>query len=381
MKGDGFKADAISHIGDSCSEDISHIQPGVVSGTEAKCLLDYARKQGFAYPAVNIINTNSINAVLEAAVLMSSPVILQLSCSGAAFFLGQGIEIDSHQGYGKSVLGAIAAAAYIHKAAVFYKVPVILHTDHASKKLLPWIDGLLDFSQQEFKQTGRPLFSSHMLDLSEETLADNIDICGTYLKKMKPIDIALEIELGCTGGEEGGVDNTDVDSALLYTQSQDVAFAYEQLSAISTNFSIAASFGNVHGVYRPENVKLTPAILKKSQDYIQEKFNTAEKPINFVFHGGSGSSSDDIQESIAYGVVKMNINTDIQWANWSGIRHYYLEKQDFLQEQIGNPEGESQPNKKYYDPCVWLREGELSMVEILKGYFAKLNCIERYKRA
>lgn len=358
---------------------INNILPGVVNGSEAKILLDVARKNGFAYPAVNVVNSNSVNAVLETAAKVQSPVIVQLSYSGSNFFLGKSIQLDSHQGHGSAVKGAVAAANYIHTVASLYKVPVILHTDHAAKKLLPWIDGLLEHNQTHFEKTGRPLFSSHMLDLSEESLQENVQICCEYFEKMHKMDIGIEIELGCTGGEEDGVDNTHLDSSALYTQPEDVAYAYEHLRKIHPNFTIAASFGNVHGVYKPGNVKLTPTILKNSQQFITEKYGVPEKTINFVFHGGSGSSASDIQKAISYGVVKMNIDTDIQWATLNGIKRYFTDYSDYLQAQLGNPEGNDQPNKKYYDPRAWLRQGEESIREKLQSCFELLNCTARYK--
>ncbi|TLU65861.1 class II fructose-bisphosphate aldolase [Thalassotalea litorea] len=356
---------------------LSDIVPaGVVSGEHLETLYRVARENEFAYPAVNVIGTNSINAALEAAKLAGSPVIIQLSYSGAAFFVGKGADLTGHQ---PSILGAISAAHYIHRVAKFYGVPVILHTDHAAKKLLPWIDGLLDAGDAYFQEHGKPLFSSHMLDLSEQPLEENIEICRRYLKRMAPLEMAIEIELGCTGGEEDGVDNTEIDNALLYTQPQDVAYAYEQLSTVSNAFTIAASFGNVHGVYKPGNVRLTPEILKNSQAFVSEAFELAQKSLNFVFHGGSGSSAEEIKEAIGYGVIKMNIDTDTQWASWSGVHRYYQNNKGYLQSQIGNPDDENAPNKKHYDPRVWLRELEQSMAARLQQAFAELNCLSRYK--
>jgi fructose-bisphosphate aldolase class II len=274
-------------------------------------------------------------------------------------------------------LGGIAGAEHVHRLAEAYGVSVILHTDHAAKKLLPWIDGLLEAGEKHFEQTGKPLFSSHMLDLSEEPLEENIAICETYLTRMSKIGMTLEIELGCTGGEEDGVDNTGIDNSMLYTQPQDVAYAYEHLSKISDQFTIAAAFGNVHGVYKPGNVKLTPKILLNSQNHIQEKFGTGPNPVNFVFHGGSGSSREEIREAISYGVIKMNIDTDTQWATWKGVMEYYKANEAYLQGQIGNPDGEDKPNKKFYDPRKWLRQGEISMVERLKVAFEDLNALDR----
>lgn len=352
------------------------VPAGVATGDQVKELYQFAKQRGCAYPAVNVVGTNSINATLEAARLVNSPVIVQLSHGGSSFFCGKSLQLEGHE---SSILGSIAAAHYVHAVAHAYGVPVILHTDHAAKNLLPWIDGLLTASEEHFSRTGKPLFSSHMIDLSEEPLEENIDICAKYLERMSRIGISLEIELGCTGGEEDGVDNTGIDSSALYTQPEDVAFAYERLSAISNKFTIAASFGNVHGVYRPGNVKLTPVILKNSQAFVSEKFSLAPNSLDFVFHGGSGSDPADIAEAISYGVVKMNIDTDTQWATWQGVLDFYNEKQAYLQGQIGNPDGEDKPNKKYYDPRVWLRKGEESMVKRLQQSFADLNCLNQYR--
>ena len=354
----------------------SLVAPGVATGEALNQLFAAAKAGGFAYPAVNICNTNTINATLEAARKVNSPVIVQLSQGGSAFFLGKSIKLD---GQGSSILGSIAAAKYIHAVAEAYGIPVILHTDHAAKKLLPWIDGLLEASEEHFAQTGKPLFSSHMIDLSEESLQENIEISAEYLARMKKIDVTLEIELGCTGGEEDGVDNTNLDNSALYTQPEDVAYAYEKLSAISEKFTIAASFGNVHGVYKPGNVQLTPSILKNSQTYVSEKFGLPHNSLNFVFHGGSGSAASEIAEAISYGVIKMNIDTDTQWAFWQGTMDYYKTNEAYLQGQIGNPEGDDKPNKKFYDPRVWLRQSEELMVKRLEQSFADLNCINRYR--
>jgi fructose-bisphosphate aldolase class II len=330
------------------------------------------QKNKFALPGVNVINTDSINAVLEAAAKVKSAVIIQFSNGGASFVAGKGLKLEGQQ---CAVLGAISGAKHVHNVAAHYGVPVILHTDHAAKKLLPWIDGLLDAGEEHFKATGRPLFSSHMLDLSEESLEENMEICGEYLKRMSKMDMTLEIELGVTGGEEDGVDNTGMDQSLLYTQPEEVAYAYEQLSKISPRFTIAASFGNVHGVYKPGNVKLTPTILENSQKYVSEKFGLSDNSLTFVFHGGSGSSPAEIKESIGYGVVKMNIDTDTQWATWEAIMNYYKENEGYLQGQIGNPDGEDKPNKKYYDPRVWQRAGEVGMAARLEQAFQELNAV------
>jgi fructose-bisphosphate aldolase class II len=350
-----------------------NIKPGVVFGNQVQELFQIAKDNNFAIPAVNVIGSESANAVMEAAAIVNSPVIIQLSSGGAQFFAGKSIkDVTKAQ-----ILGGIAGAKHIHFLAEAYGIPVIMHTDHAAKKLLPWIDGLLDAGEKHFKNHGKPLFSSHMLDLSIETLEENIEISKKYLERMSKMGMTLEIELGVTGGEEDGVDNEDVDSAKLYTQPKEVSYAYENLIKISKNFTIAASFGNVHGVYKPGNVKLTPKILRNSQDFIIDKFKTEKNPVNFVFHGGSGSTRDEIREAVSYGVIKMNIDTDTQWAFWDGIRKYESKNRNYLQGQIGNPEGEDMPNKKYYDPRVWLREGEVSVVERLKIAFEDLNCINR----
>ncbi|MFD2178711.1 class II fructose-bisphosphate aldolase [Veronia pacifica] len=349
------------------------VKPGVISGDDVQKVFEIAKEQKFALPAVNVVNTDSINAVLEAAAKVKAPVVIQFSNGGAAFFAGKGLKLE---GQGSQVAGAIAGAKYVHAVAESYGVPVILHTDHAAKKLLPWIDGLLDAGEAFYEQTGKPLFSSHMIDLSEESLEENIDICGKYLERMAKMNMTLEIELGCTGGEEDGVDNTDMDQSELYTSPEDVAYAYEKLNAISHRFTIAASFGNVHGVYKPGNVVLTPTILRDSQAYCAEKFDIAPNALNFVFHGGSGSSQAEIEESIGYGVIKMNIDTDTQWATWNGIRTYYVENEAYLQGQIGNPTGEDAPNKKFYDPRVWLRKAQESMVTRLEQAFSDLNAID-----
>ena len=347
-------------------------RPGVLTGKEATDLLNYANENGFALPAVNTIGTNSINGVLETARDLKAPVIVQFSNGGAAFIAGKGLSNDGQQA---AVAGAVSGAMHVHQLAEKYGVSVILHTDHAARKLLPWVDGMLDANEKYFEQTGAPLFSSHMIDLSEESLEENIGTCKKYFERMSKMGMTLEIELGVTGGEEDGVDNTDIDNSRLYTQPEEVSYAYEELMKVSPDFTIAAAFGNVHGVYKPGNVKLTPKILKNSQDYIQEKFGTGQNPVNFVFHGGSGSTREEIREAISYGAIKMNIDTDMQWAYWNGIKNYYQSKEGYLQEQIGNPDGDDIPNKKYYDPRVWLREGEKSFVERLKVAFEDLNNI------
>jgi fructose-bisphosphate aldolase class II len=352
------------------------VPPGVVSGEHLTTLYRVAREQNYAFPAVNVISTNSINAALEAAYQCNSPIIIQLSHSGAAFFLGKGVPLNNHE---PAIIGAIAAAHYVHGVAKHYGIPVILHTDHAAKKLLPWIDGLLAAGEEHYNLYGKPLFSSHMLDLSEESLTENIETCQQYFVRMSTLDMGIEIELGCTGGEEDGVDNTNLDASLLYTQPEDVAYAYKQLSLVGDSFTIAASFGNVHGVYKPGNVQLTPKILKNSQAFVAQKYGLAHNSLNFVFHGGSGSASTEITEAIGYGVIKMNIDTDTQWASWEGVSQYYKDNKAYLQSQIGNPMGDDSPNKKYYDPRVWLRKIEQSMTERLVLSFQQLNCLDRYK--
>ncbi len=358
------------------SEKISaKIAPGVATGDAVQEIFRIAKANRFALPAVNAVGTNSVNAVLEAAKAVNSPVIVQFSNGGGIFYAGKSLKND---GESVAIRGAISGARHIHEIADLYGIPVIVHTDHAAKKLLPWIDGLLAAGEKYFKAHGKPLFSSHMLDLSEEPLAENIEICKRYLERMSKMGMTLEIELGVTGGEEDGVDNTGIDSSRLYTQPEHVALAYETLSSVSPNFTIAASFGNVHGVYKPGNVRLEPIILHNSQVYIQEKYKTGPNPVNFVFHGGSGSEPEKIAEALTYGVVKMNIDTDTQWAYWEGVMNYYKKNEGYLQSQIGNPEGEDKPNKKFYDPRAWLREGEKSVVERLKVAFTDLNCLDRY---
>lgn len=348
------------------------VNAGVVTGDDLQKLFKVAKDEGFALPAVNVVSTSSINAVLEAAKKVNSPVIVQFSNGGGAYFAGKGLASDE-----AAVLGSISGAQHVHTVARAYGIPVVLHTDHAARKLLPWIDALLDASEAHFKVHGVPLYSSHMIDLSEEPIEENIATCKLYLERMAKMGMTLEIELGVTGGEEDGVDNTDIDNALLYTQPEEVAYAYEELMKVSDKFTIAASFGNVHGVYKPGNVSLTPKILDNSQKHIEEKYNTAAKPVDFVFHGGSGSELSDIREAISYGAVKMNIDTDTQWAFWDGVRGYVAKNHDYLQGQIGNPEGEDKPNKGKYDPRKWLRAGEESMVARLEQAFDDLNCLNR----
>jgi len=350
------------------------VKSGVISGSDLKKVFDYAKENSFAIPAVNVVGSDSINGALESAAKVNSPIIVQFSNGGGQFMAGKSLDNDGQKA---AIAGTISGALHVHNIAELYNVPVILHTDHAAKKLLPWIDGLLTASEVHFKNTGKPLFSSHMLDLSEEPIEENIEICQNYLKRMSKIGMTLEIELGITGGEEDGVDNSEIDNSLLYTQPQEVAFAYEKLLEISPNFTIAASFGNVHGVYKPGNVKLSPSILGDSQKYIEDKFKTEPKPVNFVFHGGSGSTLEEIREAIGYGVIKMNIDTDTQWSFWDGVRAYEKKNHDYLQGQIGNPEGEDSPNKKYYDPRKWLRAAQESMINRLEEAYKDLNCLNR----
>ena len=350
----------------------SSIKSGVAWGDEVQAIFDYAKLKHFALPAVNVSNTSTTNAVIETAAKLKSPVIVQFSNGGSLFYAGKGLSNENEKA---AILGGISGAKHVHLMAEAYGATVILHTDHCAKKLLPWIDGLLDAGEEHFRLTGKPLFSSHMIDLSEEPISENLDICKKYLSRMSKIGMTLEIELGITGGEEDGVDNTDIDSSKLYTQPEEVAYAYEELMKISPRFTIAAAFGNVHGVYKPGNVKLTPIILKNSQEYVQKKFNTGENPINFVFHGGSGSTKEEIREAIGYGVIKMNIDTDLQFAFTEGIRDYITKYNAYLQQQIGNPEGEDLPNKKYYDPRKYLRLGQETFMIRLEQAFGDLNNI------
>lgn len=346
------------------------IKPGVATGKEVQEIFKLAKEKNFALPAVNVVGSNSVNAVLETAAELNAPVIIQFSNGGASFNAGKSLSNSDQKA---AIVGGIAGAKHVQLMAEAYGVPVILHTDHCAKKLLPWIDGLLDASEKEFAATGKPLYSSHMIDLSEEPIEENIEICKKYLERMSKMGMTLEIELGITGGEEDGVDNTDVDDSKLYTQPEEVAYAYEELSKISDKFTIAAAFGNVHGVYRPGNVKLTPEILKNSQEYVSKKYGVGHNHIDFVFHGGSGSSVEEIREAISYGVIKMNIDTDMQYAFTEGTRDYFKDKNAYLQSQIGNPDGNDIPNKKYYDPRKWLREGEKTFVSRLKKAFEDLN--------
>jgi fructose-bisphosphate aldolase class II len=349
---------------------MSLIKSGVATGDEVQEIFKLAKEKSFALPAVNVISSSSINAVLETAKELNAPVIIQFSNGGAVFNAGKGLKNENQSA---AIAGSIAGAKHVHTMAKAYGIPVILHTDHCAKKLLPWLDGLIEASEINFKEKGYPLFSSHMIDLSEQPIEENMAICKKYLERMSKIGMTLEIELGITGGEEDGVDNTDVDDSKLYTQPEEVAYAYEELIQVSDKFTVAAAFGNVHGVYKPGNVKLTPKILKNSQEFISKKHNLEHNYIDFVFHGGSGSSVDEIREGISYGVIKMNIDTDLQYAYMEGIRDYFNDKSEYLKTQIGNPEGEDVPNKKHYDPRKWVREAELSFKDRLKQAFIDLN--------
>lgn len=353
---------------------MTKFQNGVLTGELVQKLFKDAKENLYALPAVNVTSTSTVNAVLETASEVNSAVIIQFSAGGCQFFAGKSLNNDDHTA---AIAGGISGAMHIHQMAKLYNASVILHTDHCARKLLPWIDGLLDAGEDFYKQQGIPLYSSHMIDLSDEPIIDNIETCKVYLERMSKIGMTLEIELGVTGGEEDGVDNTNIDSSKLYTQPDEVAYAYAELMKISDKFTIAAAFGNVHGVYRPGNVKLTPKILDNSQKHVQEKFNTEEKPINFVFHGGSGSSFDEIREAISYGAIKMNIDTDLQWGFTIGTRDYFEKFNEYVKTQIGNPDGKDQPNKKYYDPRKWLREGELTFKSRLIQSFNDLNNINR----
>jgi len=346
------------------------IVPGVAAGDQVQAIFQLAKQKGFALPAVNVTSSSTVNAFIETAAKLKAPVIIQFSNGGAHYFAGKGLP---NAGEKAAIAGGIAGAHHVHQLAEAYGATVILHTDHCAKNLLPWIDGLLDAGEAFFAQTGKPLYSSHMLDLSEEPLHENIEICKEYLARMSKMGMTLEMELGITGGEEDGVDNSGVDSSKLYTQPEEVAYAYEELMKISPRFTVVAAFGNVHGVYKPGNVVLKPEILKNSQDFIQAKYLTGKNPVDFVFHGGSGSSLDEIREAIGYGVIKMNIDTDLQFAFTEGVRDYVVNNLGYLKTQIGNPEGEDKPNKKYYDPRKWLRDGELTFIKRLEQSFSDLN--------
>jgi len=333
---------------------------GVIVGDDVLALFEYAREHKFAIPAINVTSSSTVVASLEAARDAKSPVILQMSQGGAAYFAGKGVTNGSDQA--ASVAGSIAAAHYIRAIAPTYGIPVVLHTDHCAKKLLPWLDGMLDADEAYFKQHNEPLFSSHMIDLSEEPVDWNIETTAKYLKRAAPMKQWLEMEIGITGGEEDGVNNEDVDNNSLYTQPEDIWNIFNTLSPISPYFSIAAGFGNVHGVYKPGNVKLHPELLGKHQAYVKEQLKgNHDKPVFFVFHGGSGSSKQEYLDAISFGVVKVNLDTDLQFAYCSGIRDYMVNKKDYLMTSVGNPDGADKPNKKFFDPRVWVREGEKTM--------------------
>ena len=354
---------------------LDYVKPGVLWGDELKTLFDICKGEGFALPAVNCVNTESVNGVLEAAAKVKSPVIIQFSNGGAAFFAGKGLKTDEGR---PAVIGAVCGAHYVHRAAAAYGIPVVLHTDHCAKKLLPWLDGMLDAGEEHYRNAGRPLFSSHMIDLSEEPLEENVALTGEYLKRTSAAGMFLEMELGITGGEEDGVDNSERDPADLYSKPEEIDYAYTELNRISPNFTIAAAFGNVHGVYKPGNVKLTPGILDAGQKFITKKHGLSDKhPVTYVFHGGSGSSEGEIREAIGYGVVKMNIDTDTQWATWKGVLEFYKENEGYLQAQLGNPKGPDMPNKKFYDPRAWLRRGQESLAARVSEAFESLNALGR----
>jgi fructose-bisphosphate aldolase class II len=347
---------------------------GVATGDAVQAIFNDALENGYALPAVNVVGTNSVNAVLETAAQVKSPVMIQFSNGGGVFYAGKSLSNDAQKA---AIAGSVSGAKHVHAMAEAYDVPVILHTDHAARKLLPWVDGMLDAGEKFYEQEGKALYSSHMLDLSEEPIDENLSTSTQYFERMAPLGMTIEIELGVTGGEEDGIDNTDIDSSRLYTQPEEVNQAYETLKEVSHRFTVAAAFGNVHGVYKPGNVELTPIILKNSQDYVKEKHGTGDRPIHFVFHGGSGSSREHIREAIGYGVVKMNLDTDMQWAYWDGVHDYYKANKDYLNTQLGNPEGDEKPNKKYYDPRTWLRSGENAFIKRLVSAFDDLNCINR----
>ena len=353
---------------------MSKYTSGVLFGAELEALYNDAKDNKFAMPAVNCIGTDTINATLEAAAKVNSPVIIQFSNGGAQFIAGKGMPNDKLQA---NISGGISGALHVHNVAKHYGVPVILHTDHAAKKWLPWVSGLIDAGEQFYKEKGQPLFSSHMLDLSEEPIEENIHTSVEFYKRMAPLGMSIEIELGVTGGEEDGVDNSDIENDKLYTQPEHVAYSYTELGKVGKLFTIAAAFGNVHGVYKPGNVELRPEILNNSQVYIEKELKTGPKPVFFVFHGGSGSPQNQIREAIGYGAIKMNIDTDLQWAFWEGVLNNYKKNEGYLQGQLGNPEGSDKPNKKQYDPRVWLRKGQDTFITRLATAFDDLNCINR----
>jgi fructose-bisphosphate aldolase class II len=351
------------------------LKPGVVTGAALEELMSYCVEAQCALPAVNVIGSHSANAALAAARDAKSPIIVQLSNGGAQFFAGKTID---NTGDRACIIGAVAAAQYVRTVAEYYGVSVVLHTDHAAKKLLPWVNGMLDHGERYFEKHGEPLFSSHMLDLSEEPLDENLEISRSVLSRMKGVNMTLEIELGVTGGEEDGVDNSEIDNSKLYTQPEDVLQAYDVLNPVGS-FTVAASFGNTHGVYKPGNVKLTPVILKNSQDRVKADRKTGDKPLRFVFHGGSGSSPEEIREAVSYGVVKMNIDTDTQWEFTRPVKAYMDEKDAYLQGQLGNPEGPDKPNKKQIDPRAWLHLAEKGMTARLVKACKDLGCEGKFR--
>jgi fructose-bisphosphate aldolase class II len=353
-----------------------NLKPGVLTGTAVQELFAYCKEVECALPAVNVIGSHSANAALQAAKEASSPIIIQVSSGGAQFYAGKFLDNSAYQA---SVHGGVAFAMHVRTMAEAYGVPVVLHTDHAAKKLLPWIDGLLAQGENFYERNKEPLFSSHMLDLSEEPLEENLAICAEYLERMNRMGMSLEIELGVTGGEEDGVDNTAIDSSKLYTQPSEVLASYDALHSVGS-FTVAASFGNTHGVYKPGNVKLRPDILKNSQAFIkQERGLSTDKPLDFVFHGGSGSSKEEIAEAVGYGVIKMNIDTDTQWAFTQPIKRYMDDNDAYLQSQLGNPEGPDKPNKKKIDPRGWIHLGEKGVVTRLVQAFKDLNSFEQFE--
>jgi len=337
------------------------LKPGVVTGNALKELFAYCKEAEAALPSVNVIGSHSANAAMAAAKEAKAPIIIQLSHTGSQFYGGKSLDNSAQQA---SIAGSIAGALHVRTLAKVYGVPVVLHTDHCAKKILPWVDGVIAAGEEYYARNGEPLFSSHMLDLSEQPLAENLEISARTLARIAKMNMTLEIELGITGGEEDGVDNSATDHSKLYTSPEDVLKAYDVLNPIGS-FTVAAAFGNTHGVYAPGNVKLKPTILRDSQKYIQEQRKTGPDPVNFVFHGGSGSSPQEISEAVSYGVVKMNIDTDTQWAFTDPIKKYMDDKGAYLKSQLGNPEGPEKPNKKYIDPRVWVQLGE-------KGVTARL---------
>lgn len=353
------------------SELANLVPAGVVTGDNLMKLLGYCKKHEFALPAVNVVSSSSINAVLEAAAKARSPVMIQLSNGGGVFYAGKGL---SNANQAAAVAGSVSAALHVRNMAKHYGVPVVLHTDHCARKLLPWLDGLLTANEEYFAKNGEPLFSSHMIDLSEDPLEENISTCVQYMRRCARSNILLEVELGITGGEEDGVDNSDVDNDALYTSPEEVWDMYKALAAVGPMFSIAASFGNVHGVYKPGNVELKPEKLAQHQAYVKQKLGSSEaNPVFFVFHGGSGSSRAEIAQALSSGTIKMNLDTDLQWAYWDGVRAFESKNRGYLQGQLGNPDGKDKPNKKFYDPRVWLRKAEGSMVVRLQQAFEDLK--------